>query len=548
MKTVMKKMFCLMLVAVLMVGVMPFAAFAATYNIEFQVQYPDGTLDVYHHSHGGDTFNAHDFLNYFVPTWSDAYAIKEVWLNGSQVEESTTTPADSDCAMGVVLQDKHVHSYSEATCTTPGTCSCGATNSVDPNNHNYGDWSITTPATCIATGVRTRTCSRDANHTDVEVIPVDSSAHTFSDKGVCTLCKLCKNCNEVDKHRTNCIYYCNGTTNCPNDPTVSTAHNEGCLKTKCNKNGCTLAYGHTGECSVPCTVTAGCVLKQGHTGDCNTPCTFTGCTLGYNHTGDHSNACAICELPLIKSPEHKANCAYYYVNAEPEAKPGNSDLEIWVNLHTANVETKTRLLVTYEDLSPDTLIYEFVADRRDEIANMLHNYYGKDYDWSGHVYDSASAKNPVRTNDDLDEGAAVYINAYTYQDLVYVYVHNTRSYNNIRVILFEGKQIGDTISRDEIVDVVNDYYGLNSLLMYSEDDWKKVVKGKSVDARDYLEVTEEPFHIDVLISGTATAGSGYTADSTNPKTGDMIMAPAIIMCASISALAALFYLNKKRAI
>ena len=33
MKTVMKKMFCLMLVAVLMVGVMPFQAFAAEYNV-----------------------------------------------------------------------------------------------------------------------------------------------------------------------------------------------------------------------------------------------------------------------------------------------------------------------------------------------------------------------------------------------------------------------------------------------------------------------------------------------------------------------------------
>lgn len=554
MKTVMKKIFSLMLVAILTVSMLPFQASAdetvslyvgeqvyqiapGSYTLDSFAQYcPEGTVPDYLNT-------CHDTNHPSHPAGIGAF---------------NSTVSAGQCIHLYVKTAPHTHSYTEtitteATCTTDGlktfTCECGDTytETIPALNHNWGNWEVSTAATCSSMGIETRVCGRNSAHTETRDIAIDPSVHNY-ENGKCKDCGKCQFCGNIGSHPENCLYYCNGTTNCPNDPTVPGAHHEGCLKTKCNKNGCTLAYGHTGECSVPCTVTAGCVLKQGHTGACNTPCTFTGCTLGYQHTGDHSNACAICGLPKIKSPEHKSNCSYYYVNAEPEATPGDSDLEIWVNLHTANVETKTRLLTTYKDLSADTLIYEFISDRRDDIDDMLVNYYGKDYDWSGHVYTSAKADHALKTTAKLGEGAAVYINAYTYQDLVYIYVHTNRSYSNDRVILFEGKQIGDTISRSEVIAAVGKYYSVGNLRMYDESDWKKVVQGKSVDARDNLKVTAEPYHIDVLISGSAIVGSGYTADSTNPKTGDMIMAPAIIMCASIGALATLFYLNKKRAI
>ena len=578
MKTVMKKIFSLMLVAVLLVSAVP-TAFAESAKVECpmchqvtaelkQAAWAEATCtnpqkDAY------ECTNAACGHQYAVEVGSP--------LPHSEVTDAAVAPTCtttgltegkhcSVCGTVTVAQTVVPASHTEvvdaavpATCSATGLtegkhCSvCGTvtvaqtTLPIDPTAHSWGEWATVKAASCTETGVESRVCALNNEHRENNTLPKDPNAHNYVN-GVCTLCQHCKFCKETGKHITNCIYYCNGATNCPNDPTIPSAHNEGCLKTKCNKNGCTLAYGHTGECSVPCTVTAGCVLKQGHTGSCNTPCTFTGCTLGYQHTGDHSNACAICGLPKIKSPEHKANCDYYYVNAEPETRPGDSNLEIWVNLHTANVETKTRLLTTYKNLSENTLIHEFISDRRDEIDDMLVNYYGKDYDWSGHVYTSAKADHALKTTARLGEGAAVYINAYTYQDLVYVYVHTDRSYNNERVILFEGKQIGDVISRSEISAVVGKYFSVSSMKIYNEEDWKKVVQGKSVDSRDNLKVTEEPFHIDVLISGSAIAGSGYTADSTNPKTGDMIMAPAIIMCASIGALATLFYLNKKRAI
>ena len=65
----------------------------------------------------------------------------------------------------------------------------------------------------------------------------------------------------------------------------------------CNTEGCTLGYGHEGDCDnqqpAGCE-TEGCTLGYGHEGDCNnqqqpTDCETEGCTLGYGHEGDCNN-------------------------------------------------------------------------------------------------------------------------------------------------------------------------------------------------------------------------------------------------------------------
>ena len=56
-------------------------------------------------------------------------------------------------------------------------------------------------------------------------------------------------------------------------------------------------------------------------------------------------------------------------------------------------------------------------------------------------------------------------------------------------------------------------------------------------------------HINVMLKNAAVKGSStqQPADTTNPKTGDNIFAPIVVLGLSTSALAVLFFLNKKRA-
>ncbi len=86
-----------------------------------------------------------------------------------------------------------------ATCTAAGsyvevvTCECGAvisrTNKTAGNalGHSWGDWVITKNATCTEEGVKTRTCARDAAHTETQAIAKKAHVDNNGD-GKCDVC------------------------------------------------------------------------------------------------------------------------------------------------------------------------------------------------------------------------------------------------------------------------------------------------------------------------------------------------------------------------
>lgn len=117
---------------------------------------------------------------------------KEVMVNASSI---TFEVADNDSgdagqaritAIEVVYTDVPAHDcvYSEATCTTPKTCTvCGATDG-EALGHSYDNGNITKPATCTETGVKTYTCHcGDTKTEDIEAL-----GHT-TDNGTCDRCK-----------------------------------------------------------------------------------------------------------------------------------------------------------------------------------------------------------------------------------------------------------------------------------------------------------------------------------------------------------------------
>ena len=53
-----------------------------------------------------------------------------------------------------------------------------------PLEHDWGDWVVTTPATCEEAGEQTRTCRRDASHTETQ--PIEALGHDWSDWVVTT--------------------------------------------------------------------------------------------------------------------------------------------------------------------------------------------------------------------------------------------------------------------------------------------------------------------------------------------------------------------------
>ena len=88
--------------------------------------------------------------------------------------ESTTTPTTepttaptTEPTTAPTTEPPHTHSFNSATCTTPKTCSCGATEG-EPNGHNWKDANCTTPKSCtscnITEGTTTEHSWKDATY------------------------------------------------------------------------------------------------------------------------------------------------------------------------------------------------------------------------------------------------------------------------------------------------------------------------------------------------------------------------------------------------
>ena len=97
------------------------------------------------------------------------------------------------------------HTWVDATCTEPKTCSvCSATDG-NPLGHDWNDWTVTTEATCTAKGEKTRSCKRDGCDA-TETVDIPANGHTeVTDAAVEPTCtepgksegKHCSVCNAI---------------------------------------------------------------------------------------------------------------------------------------------------------------------------------------------------------------------------------------------------------------------------------------------------------------------------------------------------------------
>lgn len=89
---------------------------------------------------------------------------------------------------------------------------------------------------------------------------------------------------------------------------------------------------------------------------------------------------------------------------------------------------------------------------------------------------------------------------------------------------------------------------------YDSEEWKNYCANRAAHAAtSYMDIEENgqyDFHIMLINKGDSSSSSSSSskADSSNPKTGDMIFNAVTVMGASAACLATLFYLNKKRAV
>ena len=151
-----------------------------------------------------------------VHTWGSWITIVSATCTTSGTEKRTCSVCSTSETRTISATG---HSYSNATCTSPKTCTkCGATSGSELG-HNYTS-SITKPATCTSTGTKKYTCSRCG---DSYTETISALGHSYT--GSCPTCGtanvVCSRCGDVKSHTCTFTvsYNANGGSGAPSSQT-----------------------------------------------------------------------------------------------------------------------------------------------------------------------------------------------------------------------------------------------------------------------------------------------------------------------------------------
>lgn len=149
-------------------------------------------------------------------------------------------------------------------------------------------------------------------------------------------------------------------------------------------------------------------------------------------------------------------------------------------------------------------------------------------------------------------------NKFPYKVYLHIFKDNKVDDPAKTINITEGIALDGKVTLDEVKTVVKNYYtaktsdGIKYDGMYlAEGNWvgnfvNDTKKYDTISDTNEMRKTRE-VHINVMITN-ANAKSSEKADTTNPKTGDMIMIPVIFMLVSGAAIAGVYFYNKKRSV
>ena len=147
-------------------------------------------------------------------------------------------------------------------------------------------------------------------------------------------------------------------------------------------------------------------------------------------------------------------------------------------------------------------------------------------------------------------------NKFPYKVYLHIFKDNKVDDPAKTINITEGIALDGKVTLDEVKTVVKNYYtaktsdGIKYDGMYlAEGNWvgnfvNDTKKYDTISDTNEMRKTRE-VHINVMITN-ANAKSSEKADTTNPKTGDMILIPVIFMLVSGAAIAGVYFYNKKR--
>jgi len=533
----MKKMFSLLLVAVLVVGMLPFQAFAADCTHANHTKYNGGKNLAPTCTEAGYECHKCDDCGAYI-----SVPLAATGHTPSAAASCTASQTCTVCGEELAAQLDHTPGAA-ATCSAPQTCTvCGEElNAIDASAHKAGP-----AATCSAPQTCTL-CGEELN-------AIDATAHKAGPAATCTTAQTCTLCgtelvaalgHDIDEEQGHCTR-CN-----PDGSPIQTARKAITWQVKNVEGGSVVNSGSftpNGETAAAKDILYYHVFnkttawKDQYTVD-KVWSSKQQADVGYNGSIAEGDTVTYVLTPKSGSSSGSGT------GTGTTIPSGTSSLKVWARIFVGESLNKTILLDTISNLSADAKIYRVIAANKARLEGKFPTGYNN-IDWADTVFyniskDTIGIVNTEMTVGDEDD---VFIDLWSTEKLVVVNVHTSKSYHVDLSVRVGGFRVGETVTYNDVLKAIQKYYNVSAMDMYTYDEMQKVILGKTGNKMSNYQVHSGDNVFDVLITGSRKSGSyTYTADSSNPKTGDAIFTPVIVMGASVTALAVLFFLNKKRA-
>lgn len=499
MKTTLKKVLSMALALVLLVGVLPMSALATTDTGTVEVQvWLNNTTD-------GSTF--------WTTPGKDANGVYDDYLNSNIMRQNTegpivtttdgtrlegTTQADTKYYLWLTWSESCAHNWDDADCDTPKTCSlCGATEG-EALGHDWSEEWISGNFSgngATSTAGHWHECSRCSDKKD-------EAEHVFNSW----------NHNETT-HWYECV--CGEKSNVANHVAINTEWQK------------------------------------------NDTHHWKTCACG----GKAEYAQHVWEDVAKSTTQQKCKCgAEKNITVNSNGSTGGTTSNIYTVFYNVNVNASQNNEFVGSYASGATM-----GEALDKLSTMPITRPGLYPTWfklAGWYMDRACT-NPVTRNTLITEDTVVYAKwerKYNYEVTLKLYTNgNTNTVVKV-VDAFAYIQDDGILSNSEVTAIAKQYIESNNnapITAYgpfeSGSEWDNFCKYQNrYSTKDqYLAVDDPAAVVHVMVHNAKinnSSSTGKKADSSNPKTGDMIMVPAAVMGTTVSALAVMFYLKKKRTV
>lgn len=255
-------------------------------------------------------------------------------------------------------------------------------------------------------------------------------------------------------------------------------------------------------------------------------------------------------LTLTNDMDGKTYDAEYTANSTKDENTVTVTLKLRAGNSSAGYKVIKSIALTQYDFklqSTDTVL-GFLTDRIANYQNYIATNY-PDYTWKNNVfYDNNGTTITATNNGTVANGKrSIVIYADIEQADVIVYVYNKSTTTQYTQLTLNNQAPGASVSAATVQSLLSSNsikYTSGSFKMFDEEGWTGFKAGKSGTNSNDVTVRTDGKLTKIYVYLT---GATSTADSTNPKTGDMIFIPAMVMLASAAAVAYIYMGTKKRA-